>query len=61
MSKVKFSGVIVGTKFRFHGIEFMKTNYISTNNKRLYKCKSNCINLSNNHKCVISDNAIVEV
>lgn len=61
MNKVKFKGVIVGTKFIFHGTKFKKINDISTKGNELEYCQPNCISLHNNHKCVIGDEAIVEL
>lgn len=60
-AKEIFVKLNVGQKFKFNNIVFVKINNSKTYGRKLSECKSNCRNTENDHECVISDYAEVEV
>ncbi len=61
-TRVKFKGVPVNRCFVFHGIKFRKTSdRYPSSMKQVPEHEPNCINLENNHPCVVGGETIVEV
>lgn len=60
--KTTFDKVAVGQQFRWGVFTFLKTDdYYYPNSVPFSRRKSNCINVENNHRCVVGQKAVVEV